>query len=102
MVDREDDIAIGVKSTAILLGRYDRAGLLVLMATMLGMLVWLGLGLGLAWPWYAGVAVAGVLFLYQLIIIRGRDRGACFRAFSNNNWVGMAIFAGLLAQYASP
>jgi len=99
MVDRDDDIAIGVKSTAILLGKFDRAALAVLMAAMLGLMLWLGLDLGFTWPWYAGIAVAGGLFAYQQIIIRGRQRDACFRAFMNNNWVGLAVFAGLLGHY---
>lgn len=102
MVDRDDDIAIGIKSTAILLGRFDRAAIFVLMAAMLGMLAWLGRGQGFGWPWHAGVVAAAGLFLYQLIIIRRRERDACFRAFINNNWVGAVIFAGLLVQYALP
>jgi len=99
MVDREDDLAIGVKSTAILFGRYDILITGVLMALMVSMLVLLGTWSGLRWPWYAGVATAAALFGRQLVGIRDRDREACFRAFLNNNWVGMVIFLGLLGHY---
>jgi 4-hydroxybenzoate polyprenyltransferase len=99
MVDREDDIKVGIKSTAILLGEYDLAVLAVLMAAMIGLLLLLGLHLGLLWPWFAGVAVAAGLFGYQLWLARHRSRPGCFRAFLDNVWVGAALFLGLVAQY---
>ena len=99
MVDREDDISIGLKSTAILFGRYDLLILRVLKLLMIVLLVWLGLMLQFSWPWFAGVAVASVLFAGQQYQVRDRDRDACFRAFLNNNWVGAAIWAGLLVTY---
>lgn len=99
MVDREDDLAIGVKSTAILFGRYDRVIIGMLMALMIAMLVFLGLWLDLKWAWYAGVAVAAVLFLRQLQAVRERQREACFKAFLDNNRVGLVIFLGLLLHY---
>jgi 4-hydroxybenzoate polyprenyltransferase len=97
MVDREDDISIGLKSTAILFGSHD---LTILKLLMIALLVWLGLSLQLSWPWFAGVAVASVLFAWQQYHVRNRDRDACFKAFLNNNWVGVAIWSGLLANYA--
>ena len=100
MVDREDDLAIGVKSTAILFGRCDLAVLRVLKLLMLAMLVWLGLTLQLSWPWYLAVAAAAVLFARQQVQVRHRGRDACFRAFLNNNWVGLLLFAGLVIDYA--
>jgi 4-hydroxybenzoate polyprenyltransferase len=100
MVDRDDDIAVGVKSTAILFGKYDLTVLAVLMALMLILLTFLGLALGLVWTWYFGLWIAAVLFSRQLLSTRGRDRDACFHAFLNNNWVGLAIFLGLLGHYA--
>jgi 4-hydroxybenzoate polyprenyltransferase len=100
MVDREDDEAIGIKSTAILLGRHDLAALRVLKAVMIAMLVWLGARLSFSWPWYLGVAVAAALFVLQQAWVRERAPEACFRAFLNNNWVGMALFAGILGHYA--
>ena len=100
MVDRDDDVAVGVKSTAILFGRHDVAVIGALMVVMLALLVGIGRAIALAWPWYLGVAVAAMLFAWQLVIIRHREREACFRAFLNNNWVGLAVLAGLLVHYA--
>jgi 4-hydroxybenzoate polyprenyltransferase len=102
MVDRADDLAVGVKSTAILFGRFDVPLIAVLMLVMLGLLTTIGLAAGLGWPWYLGLAVSAVLFLWQLKTIRHREREACFRAFLNNNWVGFAIFLGLLLQFLLP
>ena len=66
---------------------------------MLGLLVWLGLDQGFTWPWYTAVAAAATLFAFQQVIIRDRGREACFRAFTNNNWVGLAIFAGFVGHF---
>lgn len=99
MVDRDDDLAIGVKSTAILFGRYDILITALLMAVMIAMLISLGVVIDLGWTWQAGVLVSSVLFGRQLLRIRGRDRDACFQAFLNNNWVGVALFLGLLGHY---
>ena len=99
MVDREDDLAVGVRSTAILFGRLDVPIIAVLMVGMIVLLVFLGGQQQLAWPWYLGVAVSGLLFIGQLWAIRGRERDACFRAFLNNNWVGFAIFLGLFGHF---
>lgn len=99
MVDREDDLAIGIKSTAILFGRFDLPIVAALMAVMIALLVGIGYALGLAWGWYAGVAVSAALFMRQIVRARGRDRQACFHAFLNNNWVGCVIFIGLVLQF---
>jgi 4-hydroxybenzoate polyprenyltransferase len=99
MVDREDDLAVGVKSTAILFGRLDILIIGILMALMIILLGWLGLFLGLSWPWYLAVFIALVLFARQLFSTRKRDRDACFKAFLNNNWVGLVIFLGLLGHF---
>jgi 4-hydroxybenzoate polyprenyltransferase len=100
MVDRDDDLAVGVKSTAILFGRHDVAVIGVLMAVMLALLLGIGRTIALAWPWYLGIGAAATLFVWQLVTIRQREREACFRAFLNNNWVGLVLFAGLLAHFA--
>jgi len=99
MVDRDDDISIGLKSTAILFGRFDLLILRLLKLLMIALLIGLGLKLQLSWPWYAGVAIAAALFVWQQYQVRNRDRDACFKAFLNNNWVGVAIWAGLLTSY---
>ena len=99
MVDREDDISIGLKSTAILFGSHDLTILRLLKLLMIALLVWLGMWLQLSWPWFVGVAAASVLFAWQQYQVRNRDRDACFKAFLNNNWVGVAIWSGLLATY---
>ena len=100
MVDRSDDLKIGIKSTAILFGRYDRLIIGLLQLLMLGLLVWAGLLAGRGgWCWL-GVGVAALLFLYQQWLIRERDPDACFKGFLNNNYVGMALFAGLFLDYA--
>jgi 4-hydroxybenzoate polyprenyltransferase len=99
MVDREDDLAVGIKSTAILFGRFDILITGVLMGLMIVMLTAMGVWLDLNWPWFVAVVISAVLFGRQLFIARDRDRGACFRAFLNNNWVGFTIFIGLLGHF---
>ncbi len=98
MVDREDDLAIGVRSTAILFGRRDLLVIGCLQGGMIALCVGLGLAQGWHWPWYAAVGVAAALFARQLWMARGRDRQGCFRAFLNNNWVGFALFLGIFGE----
>jgi len=100
MVDRDDDLKIGVRSTAILFGRFDVAVVGVLCGVMVALLLRMGLLIDAAWPWYAAVAGAAALFARQLWQVRHRDRDACFRAFLNNNVVGFVLFAGIVAEYA--
>lgn len=99
MVDREDDLLIGVKSTAILFGRQDRLIIGLLQLTMLVLLVLVGVEVGLGLPYYLGLGMAGLLFVRQQALIWKREPAACFTAFLNNNCVGMAIFFGLLLDY---
>ena len=99
MVDRDDDLAIGVKSTAILLGRYDLLALKILMAGMVMLLLLIGWQLRLSWPWYMGIAAVTALFSWQQWIVRQREREPCFRAFMGNNWVGFVIFLGLAGHF---
>lgn len=100
MVDREDDLKIGVKSTAILFGAHDRLAIGLLQLLMLAILVWIGSAAGRG-LWYGiGLAVAAALSLYQQWLIRNREPGPCFQAFLNNNYFGMAVFAGLVLDYA--
>jgi len=99
MVDRDDDLAIGVKSTAILFGPHDLTVVKILMGIMLLLLVLVGWFQGLTWPWFVGNAVAGAFFAWQQWIIRSRERNQCFRAFMSNNWVGLVIFLGLAGHF---
>jgi 4-hydroxybenzoate polyprenyltransferase len=95
MVDRDDDIKIGLRSSAILLGRYDVAGVMLAHAIFLFMMVVAGTWYRLGMFYFVGVGIAATQVAWQFHLIRGRGREQCFRAFRNNNWVGMAIFAGL-------
>jgi 4-hydroxybenzoate polyprenyltransferase len=99
MVDRDDDLKIGIRTSAITLGRYDVAAVMASYALMLALLAWTGFELRLRWPYYAGLAAAAGMMLYHYTLIRGRSREGCFHAFRHNNWVGMAIFAGIVAVY---
>ena len=98
MVDREDDLKIGVKSSAILLGRYDVVGVMAAHAVFIGLMAWIGWWQTRDVIYFAGLAVAVALVLYQYGLIRDRTRESCFKAFLNNNWVGCVIFIGLVAD----
>lgn len=100
MVDRDDDIRIGVKSLAILLGDDDKAITGLLQLSVIFVLVLTGKQFGLGAFYFFGVAVAAVFFVYQQQLIRERDRQQCFKAFLNNNWVGMSIFIGIVLDYS--
>jgi 4-hydroxybenzoate polyprenyltransferase len=99
MVDRDDDLKIGVKSTAILFGERDRVILGVLQALMLLILVDVGRRAGLGWPYGLGLAAAAGLAVYQQWLIRERGKPECFRAFLNNHWFGAAVFGGIFVDY---
>ena len=100
MVDRDDDIRMGSKSTAILFGEMDLVAQGVLYACMFFALVLVGREAGMgAWYW-AGMGAALVLVAWEFGLARGRERAACFRAFLHNNWVGMALFAGIALDFA--
>ncbi|MGF1779584.1 4-hydroxybenzoate octaprenyltransferase [Vibrio nomapromontoriensis] len=96
MVDRDDDLNVGIKSTAILFGRRDKLAVGVLQITVLAMLMGLGHWYQLSTSYYWSLLVVGALFVYQQWLIRHRERSLCFQAFLNNNYVGMAITIGLL------
>lgn len=99
LVDRDDDIKIGIRSSAIFFGRYDVLMIMGCYAVMLLLLILIGLIEQLTWPFYLGVIVAGALAIYHYILIRGRECASCFKAFLHNNWLGAAIFIGLLTSY---
>lgn len=98
MVDRDDDLRIGVKSSAILFGRYDVAGVMTAHGVFIGLMAWIGWWQMRDVLYFAGLAAAVVLVLHQYRLIRGRTREGCFKAFLNNNWVGCVIFIGLVAD----
>lgn len=100
MVDREDDLKIGVKSTAILFGEQDKVMTGCLQFMALFALALAGKHFQLGGFYKAGLLVAGALFMWQQYLIRDRERERCFQAFLNNNWVGMAIFIGIALHYA--
>ena len=99
MVDRDDDIKIGVKSTAILFGKADRMVIAGLQTLVISALCIVGAQANLGRFFFFSVVVAATLFVYQQHLIRNRDRDACFKAFLNNHWVGLAIFIGVALEY---
>lgn len=99
MVDKDDDLKIGVKSTAILFGEYDRHIMAILQVIILGLLVIVGQMQGLGWLYYGGLLIAAGLSVYQQRLILYREKAQCFKAFLNNNWFGLAVFTGLFLDY---
>lgn len=99
MVDRDDDIHLGIHSSALLFGKYDVAAVMACYAITLALLVWAGL-ITAAEEWYfAGLMLAAGIALYHYTLIRARSRETCFRAFLHNNWLGAAVFAGIVLDY---
>ncbi|WP_163898217.1 4-hydroxybenzoate octaprenyltransferase, partial [Proteus mirabilis] len=96
MVDRNDDLKIGVKSTAILFGRYDKIIIGILQLVMLALLVAIGILLNMKGIYYWSLLLVTALFIYQQKLIAERERAPCFQAFMNNNYVGFVLFAGIL------
>jgi 4-hydroxybenzoate polyprenyltransferase len=96
MVDRADDRAIGIRTAALLFGRFDVAAVMLAHVLFLLVMAWTGRSLALAWPYHAGLLGAAALAGYQYVLIHDRDPQKCFRAFLDNNWVGAVIFAGIV------
>ncbi|HEX5803833.1 MAG TPA: 4-hydroxybenzoate octaprenyltransferase [Azospira sp.] len=99
MVDREDDLKIGIKTSAITFGRYDVAAVMACYAVTLALLALIGYGLLRGPAYYAGLAAAAGIAGYHYTLIRDRDPAKCFKAFLHNNWFGLAVFAGLVADF---
>ncbi len=99
MVDRDDDLLAGIRSTAILFGRYDRLIIGILQVLCLFAFYLAGRAFGLAPAYYAALTVAAGLFVYQQYLIRNRSAEGCFKAFLHNNWVGFVLFAGTAASF---
>lgn len=99
MVDRDDDLKIGIKTSAITFGRFDVLAIMLCYAAALGIQAGVGALLGFGWPFWLGMAVAVSFAIYHYFLIRGRERMPCFAAFRHNNWLGAVVFAGIAGHY---
>ncbi|WP_206482953.1 4-hydroxybenzoate octaprenyltransferase [Thalassotalea sp. G2M2-11] len=99
MVDRDDDILIGVKSTAILFGQNDKRIIGFLQLMTLALLFSVGEILAFGWPYQLALVISAGLFCYQQMLIATRERQPCFQAFLNNHWVGLVVFIGIYVEY---
>ena len=100
MVDRDDDLRIGIRTSAITLGRYDVAAVMAFYATFIAIWAALGLRLAMGWAYFAGLGVAALIAGWHFSLIRDRSRDGCFRAFRLNHWIGFAVFVGVALQFA--
>jgi 4-hydroxybenzoate polyprenyltransferase len=100
MVDRDDDLKIGIRTSAITLGRFDVAAVMLSYGLFLAIWAVLGRGVGLGVPFLAGIAAAAAISAWHYTLIHDRSRDGCFRAFRLNHWVGFAVFAGVAADHA--
>jgi 4-hydroxybenzoate polyprenyltransferase len=101
MVDRDDDVKIGIKSSAIFFGKYDVIAVMVCYALMLAILVYIGKFMGFGKYYFVGLGAALVLVYKQYVLIEKRLKTDCFKAFLHNNWIGLAVFLGFAAEYYS-
>jgi len=99
MVDRDDDIRIGIHSSAILFGKYDVAAVMGCYAITLALLGAAGQMTGSGWIYYSGLMIAAGIAIYHYSLIKQRQRESCFKAFRHNNWLGAAVFLGIAADY---
>lgn len=99
MVDRPDDLKIGIKTSAITFGRFDVAAVMLCYAAFLVCMIWVGVQEQLGTFYYMGLAAAAAMAGYHFTLIRDRDRGRCFKAFLHNNWLGAVVFAGIVLDY---
>lgn len=100
MVDRDDDLRIGIRTSAITLGRFDVAGVMASYAAYLAIWAALGVQVGLGAPFLLGIAAGAAIAAWHFTLIRARTREGCFRAFRLNHWLGFVVFAGVVAAYA--
>jgi 4-hydroxybenzoate polyprenyltransferase len=100
MVDRDDDLKIGIKTSAITFGRFDVAAIMFCYGAHLAILLAAAAHFGLGLPFLLGLAVAAGCAVYHYFLIRGRERAPCFAAFRHNNYLGAAVFAGIALDYA--
>jgi 4-hydroxybenzoate polyprenyltransferase len=99
MVDRADDLRIGIKTSAITFGRFDLAAIALCYAATLALLGWVGMQREMGMAYYGGLAAAAAIALYHMVLIRQRDPQQCFRAFLHNTWFGAVVFAGIVLHF---
>jgi 4-hydroxybenzoate polyprenyltransferase len=99
MVDRDDDIHLGIHSSALFFGKFDVAAVMTCYAITLGLLALAGVMAGLGWLYFTGLLVAASIAVHHYTLIKDRQREQCFAAFLHNNWFGAAVFAGVVADY---
>ncbi|MCE9660010.1 MAG: 4-hydroxybenzoate octaprenyltransferase [Burkholderiales bacterium] len=100
MVDRDDDLRIGIKTSAITLGRFDVLAVMTFYAAFIAIWAAIGTGIGSGWPYFAGLGAAALIAAWHFTLIRGRTREGCFCAFRLNHWLGFAVFAGVALDFA--
>ncbi|MDP1658200.1 MAG: 4-hydroxybenzoate octaprenyltransferase [Methylotenera sp.] len=99
MVDREDDLKIGIKSSAITFGKFDVIAVMACYGLTLLLLAIAGIWLTLGYAYYVGLVIAAAIAIHHYFLIRAREKTKCFKAFLHNNWFGFAVFTGLAAHY---
>ena len=99
MADKEDDLKIGIKTSAITFGRFDVAAVMLCYAAALGLIAWVGYSAGLGAVFFVAIGVSIGLAGYHFTLIRQREPARCFKAFLHNNWIGASIFAGIVLDY---
>ena len=100
MVDRDDDLKIGIKTTALLFGKFDVVIVMSCYAIMLAILGAIGQAAALGWPYFTGLGFAAAIAMFHYTLIRARVREQCFKAFLHNNWLGFTVFCGVMFDYA--
>ena len=100
MVDRDDDLRIGIQTSAITLGRFDVAGVMLFYGLFIAVWGVLGAQQGFGWAYFAGLTAAALIALWHFTLIRDRSREGCFRAFRLNHWIGFVVFAGVVVDHA--
>jgi len=101
MVDREDDLAIGIKSTAILFGHLDRRLIAIMQAGALACFLQTGVAFGFTWPFYAALLCIALLFCWHQWLIRHRQEEACFKAFNQSKWIGLIMLLGIVGHFVA-
>lgn len=101
MVDKPDDLKIGIKTSAITFGDYDVAAVMACYVVFFMIMAGVGVSQALAWPYFAGLVVAAGIAIYHYTLIKNRDRALCFKAFLHNHWLGLTVFVGTVLGFAA-